>query len=227
MVYFGASSYFFNTAGIAYHKAGALVFEITGAMVSGTSGTGLGRRFHLLRCSRSSQQSWRSPSERAGGCGVGLGCQTWQHLGTGGLAMGSSVPHCPRVTVLSLQVPKESGFSLDTSAFSAFIPQVSSLALPAQSSCTHRLCSVPGVLPEAWGFVSSFPSSLYSHTAGGDVPKHVNEVQAVHSHCSIPDYWTRRNLIPAHCGCPGLCHPSQLQPGSSLPPQPGEFRHNL
>ncbi|NWV82764.1 BPI protein, partial [Dasyornis broadbenti] len=29
MVYFGASSYFFNTAGIAYHKAGALVFEIT------------------------------------------------------------------------------------------------------------------------------------------------------------------------------------------------------
>lgn len=40
MVYFGASSYFFNTAGIAYHKAGALVFEITEAMVSGTSGTG-------------------------------------------------------------------------------------------------------------------------------------------------------------------------------------------
>ncbi|NXU18368.1 BPI protein, partial [Pardalotus punctatus] len=29
MVYFGASSYFFNTAGIAYHKAGALVFEVT------------------------------------------------------------------------------------------------------------------------------------------------------------------------------------------------------
>ncbi|XP_063260553.1 bactericidal permeability-increasing protein-like isoform X1 [Prinia subflava] len=33
MVYFGASSYFFNTAGIAYHKAGALVFEITEAMI--------------------------------------------------------------------------------------------------------------------------------------------------------------------------------------------------
>ncbi|NXU98268.1 BPI protein, partial [Cettia cetti] len=33
MVYFGASSYFFNTAGIAYHKAGALVFEITEAMM--------------------------------------------------------------------------------------------------------------------------------------------------------------------------------------------------
>uniref|UniRef100_A0A674GBU5 Bactericidal permeability-increasing protein n=1 Tax=Taeniopygia guttata TaxID=59729 RepID=A0A674GBU5_TAEGU len=73
MVYFGASSYFFNTAGIAYHKAGALVFEITEAMI-----------------------------------------------------------------------PKKAGFILDTSAFSAFIPQVSSLALPAQSSCTHRLCSVPG-----------------------------------------------------------------------------------
>lgn len=40
MVYFGASSYFFNTAGIAYHKAGALVFEITEAMVSGTNGQG-------------------------------------------------------------------------------------------------------------------------------------------------------------------------------------------
>ncbi|XP_058706923.1 bactericidal permeability-increasing protein-like isoform X2 [Poecile atricapillus] len=33
MVYFGASSYFFNTACIAYHKAGALVFEITEAMI--------------------------------------------------------------------------------------------------------------------------------------------------------------------------------------------------
>ncbi|RLV64124.1 hypothetical protein DV515_00017571 [Chloebia gouldiae] len=119
-----ASSYFFNTAGIAYHKAGALVFEITEAMVSGRSRTKMGKRFHLLRCSRSSQQSWRSPNKRAEGCGMGLGCQTWQHLGTGGLAMGSSVPHCPRVTVLSLQIPKKAGFSLDTSAFSAFIPQL-------------------------------------------------------------------------------------------------------
>ncbi|XP_039936306.1 bactericidal permeability-increasing protein-like [Hirundo rustica] len=33
MVYFGASSYFFNTAGLAYHKAGALVFEITEAVI--------------------------------------------------------------------------------------------------------------------------------------------------------------------------------------------------
>ncbi|XP_029816273.1 bactericidal permeability-increasing protein [Manacus vitellinus] len=32
MVYFGASSYFFNTAGFAYHTSGALVFEITDAM---------------------------------------------------------------------------------------------------------------------------------------------------------------------------------------------------
>ncbi|NWU37295.1 BPI protein, partial [Hylia prasina] len=38
MVYFGASSYFFNTAGIAYHKAGALVFEITEAMISKKAG---------------------------------------------------------------------------------------------------------------------------------------------------------------------------------------------
>uniref|UniRef100_A0A803VBR0 Bactericidal permeability-increasing protein n=1 Tax=Ficedula albicollis TaxID=59894 RepID=A0A803VBR0_FICAL len=59
MVYFGASSYFFNTAGIAYQKAGALVFEITEAMI-----------------------------------------------------------------------PKEAGFRLDTSVFSAFIPQVSSLMYP-------------------------------------------------------------------------------------------------
>ncbi|NXJ71465.1 BPI protein, partial [Rostratula benghalensis] len=34
MVYFGASSYFFNTASFAYHEAGALVFEITDSMVS-------------------------------------------------------------------------------------------------------------------------------------------------------------------------------------------------
>ncbi|NXU69731.1 BPI protein, partial [Horornis vulcanius] len=38
MVYFGASSYFFNTAGIAYHKAGALVFEITEAMIPKETG---------------------------------------------------------------------------------------------------------------------------------------------------------------------------------------------
>lgn len=148
-------------------------------------------------------------------------------FGDRALAMGSSVPHCPSVTLLSLQIPKDVGFRLDTSVFSAFIPQVSSLALPAQSSCTHRLCSVPGVLPRDWGLVPSLPSFPSSHTAGGDVPKPANEVQAVCSHRSVPDYWTRRNLVPAHCGCPGLCHPSQLQPGSSLPPQPGEFRHSL
>ncbi|XP_010292523.1 PREDICTED: bactericidal permeability-increasing protein-like, partial [Phaethon lepturus] len=33
MVYFGASSYFFNTASFAYHTAGALVFEITDSMI--------------------------------------------------------------------------------------------------------------------------------------------------------------------------------------------------
>ncbi|NXE30341.1 BPI protein, partial [Ardeotis kori] len=33
MVYFGASSYFFNTAGFAYHAAGVLVFEITDSMI--------------------------------------------------------------------------------------------------------------------------------------------------------------------------------------------------
>ncbi|NWV72269.1 BPI protein, partial [Malurus elegans] len=33
MVYFGASSFFFNTASLAYHKAGALVFEITDAQI--------------------------------------------------------------------------------------------------------------------------------------------------------------------------------------------------
>ncbi|NXN60035.1 BPI protein, partial [Rynchops niger] len=34
MVYFGASSYFFNTAGFAYNAAGAFVFEITDSMIS-------------------------------------------------------------------------------------------------------------------------------------------------------------------------------------------------
>ncbi|NXG72086.1 BPI protein, partial [Baryphthengus martii] len=33
MVYFGASSYFFNTAAFAYHAAGALVFDITDSMI--------------------------------------------------------------------------------------------------------------------------------------------------------------------------------------------------
>ncbi|NXI62592.1 BPI protein, partial [Anseranas semipalmata] len=33
MVYFGVSSYLFNTAGFAYHAAGALVFEITDSMI--------------------------------------------------------------------------------------------------------------------------------------------------------------------------------------------------
>uniref|UniRef100_A0A663NCF4 Bactericidal permeability-increasing protein n=1 Tax=Athene cunicularia TaxID=194338 RepID=A0A663NCF4_ATHCN len=41
MVYFGASSYFFNTAGRAYHSAGALVFEITDSMIP------KGVEFHL------------------------------------------------------------------------------------------------------------------------------------------------------------------------------------
>ncbi|NXC55672.1 BPI protein, partial [Aleadryas rufinucha] len=38
MVYFGASNYFFNTACIAYHKAGELVFEITEDMVPKDAG---------------------------------------------------------------------------------------------------------------------------------------------------------------------------------------------
>ncbi|NWU89559.1 BPI protein, partial [Upupa epops] len=33
MVYFGASSYFFNTAAFTYHRAGALVFELTDSMI--------------------------------------------------------------------------------------------------------------------------------------------------------------------------------------------------
>ncbi|XP_029864601.2 bactericidal permeability-increasing protein [Aquila chrysaetos chrysaetos] len=41
MVYFGASSYFFNTAGFAYHAAGALVFEITDSVIPKSMG------FHL------------------------------------------------------------------------------------------------------------------------------------------------------------------------------------
>ncbi|NXE39890.1 BPI protein, partial [Ptilorrhoa leucosticta] len=41
MVYFGASSYFFNTAGIAYHEAGALVFEITEDMIPKDAGFSL------------------------------------------------------------------------------------------------------------------------------------------------------------------------------------------
>ncbi|XP_014799132.1 PREDICTED: bactericidal permeability-increasing protein [Calidris pugnax] len=41
MVYFGVSSYFFNTASFAYHKSGALVFEVTGSMIS------KGANFHL------------------------------------------------------------------------------------------------------------------------------------------------------------------------------------
>lgn len=41
MVYFGASSYFFNTASIAYHKAGALVFEVTEAMIPKETGFSL------------------------------------------------------------------------------------------------------------------------------------------------------------------------------------------
>ncbi|KAM9285013.1 bactericidal permeability-increasing protein-like isoform 2-T2 [Morus bassanus] len=85
MVYFGASSYFFNTAGFAYHAAGVLVFEITDSMI-----------------------------------------------------------------------PKGVEFHLNTSTFSAFVPQ-------------HR---------------------------------------------------TRRALTQACRGYPGLRHPSRLQPGSSLPPQP-------
>ncbi|NXD84441.1 BPI protein, partial [Halcyon senegalensis] len=38
MVYFGASSYFFNTAAFAYHRAGALVFDITDSTVSSAGG---------------------------------------------------------------------------------------------------------------------------------------------------------------------------------------------
>ncbi|NWR65661.1 BPI protein, partial [Bucorvus abyssinicus] len=41
MVYFGASSYFFNTAAFAYHAAGVLVFELTDAMVVSPQNGGL------------------------------------------------------------------------------------------------------------------------------------------------------------------------------------------
>lgn len=51
MVYFGASSYFFNTASFAYHSAGALVFEISDTMVSsgwdGADPVPLGSGFRL------------------------------------------------------------------------------------------------------------------------------------------------------------------------------------
>lgn len=47
MVYFGASSYFFNTAAFAYHAAGVLVFEITDATVSSAAGPGLSLRLPL------------------------------------------------------------------------------------------------------------------------------------------------------------------------------------
>lgn len=40
MVYFGVSSYFFNTASFVYHAAGALVFEITNSVVSSAVGRG-------------------------------------------------------------------------------------------------------------------------------------------------------------------------------------------
>ncbi|NXY51103.1 BPI protein, partial [Ceuthmochares aereus] len=48
MVYFGASSFFFNTAGFAYHTAGALVFEITDSMVISSRNGGLCRYPNLL-----------------------------------------------------------------------------------------------------------------------------------------------------------------------------------
>lgn len=41
------------------------------------------------------------------------------------LTMGLAVPHCPGMTVLLPQIPKGIEFRLDTSTFSAFIPQVS------------------------------------------------------------------------------------------------------
>lgn len=40
MVYLGASSYFFNTAGFVYQTAGVLVFNITDDMVWGEGGEG-------------------------------------------------------------------------------------------------------------------------------------------------------------------------------------------
>ncbi|NXC14857.1 BPI protein, partial [Corythaeola cristata] len=48
MVYFGASSYFFNTAGFAYHAAGVLVFEVTDSMVVSPRDGGLCRCPHPL-----------------------------------------------------------------------------------------------------------------------------------------------------------------------------------
>lgn len=73
MVYFGASSYFFNTAGFAYHGAGALVFEITDSLVSSAGGmvavpTPPGRRFSLHRSSGSSLWSQRVPPASLTSC---------------------------------------------------------------------------------------------------------------------------------------------------------------
>lgn len=56
MVYFGASSYFFNTAGIAYHEAGALVFEITENMVSGTKWDRVGKEVPFA------EELWEQPA---------------------------------------------------------------------------------------------------------------------------------------------------------------------
>uniref|UniRef100_A0A8C3U4Z7 Bactericidal permeability-increasing protein n=1 Tax=Catharus ustulatus TaxID=91951 RepID=A0A8C3U4Z7_CATUS len=138
MVYFGASSYFFNTASIAYHKAGALVFEVTDAMI-----------------------------------------------------------------------PKDTVFRLETSLLSAFIPQVSSLALPAQSSCTHGLCSVPGgisfqpvvdaqayaILPNSSLAPLFLLSLVSSNTACGIFPPSLPTPQ-VESLQSIMNVLTSRVVLP-------------------------------
>lgn len=89
MVYFGASSYFFNTAGFAYHAAGALVFEITDSMVSSVGGTGAvpappGSGFGSQRSSGGSLWSRRAPrlprGLGAGAVGWGWSHPAWQGL---------------------------------------------------------------------------------------------------------------------------------------------------
>lgn len=76
MVYFGVSSYFFNTASFAYHTAGALIFDITDAMVRSRGVGSVAGRLTGLLCTTVSSTL---PRGAALGTGQGLRCPCCTH----------------------------------------------------------------------------------------------------------------------------------------------------
>ena len=90
--------------------------------------------------------------------GLGLSGTAARRGGRTDLTVGSAMLHRPGVTDLPLQIRKRVDFHLNTSTFSAFVPQVSGPALPPQSSCRAQALLCARWSPPGTGVCAAVPT---------------------------------------------------------------------